>query len=803
MTGPADYLASFSTTDDALVLASVSSSAERELLNRWLEVQRREHPDRHVEVLELPGDGEPSPGVLARLVDLLEAAEDRSVVPARVFWVPGGLPARVKLMQLMSGRDTYRPPEMLQRYILKKNPSRARIVAGEPAKVSELRQQWTDTTVAENPRDLARFVIRRALLAIERVEYRLLGPEYKSPRLVKPELLASNRFRAGLENIPGATVEDAGNMLDEMATGWSRLSVDLIPTLSRAMFSRGFDPRIDYDRGQVETMRRALETHPAVMLWSHRSNLDTAVLTVALHENRLPLAYVFGGINMAFPPMGAVLRRSGVIFIRRNIGDRPLYKYVLKEYIGYVVEKRFNLSWSIEGTRSRTGKMLPPKLGLLSYVADAYLDGRTDDLLLQPVSISFDQLHETAEYAAYARGGEKTPEGVSWLYNFIKAQGERNYGKIYVRFPEAVSMRQYLGEPHGPVALDPAAKRLAMQKMAFEVAWRILRVTPVNATGLVSALLLTTRGAALTLDQLHHTLQDSLDYLEYRQTPMTNSALRLRTPDGVRAAVDALSNGHPVTRVDGGREPVWQIAPEHEHEAAFYRNSLIHAFLETSIIELALVHAGRTDGDRVAAFWAQTMRLRDLLKFEFYFADSESFRQNIIEEMTRHEDWESRVAAGGEKVSSLLRAKRPLMAQAMLRPFFEAYAIVADVLLDAPAEIDDKELTKRALGVGRQYAAQGLLRSNESASALLFATARQVAADQRLLAPAANLGERREAFLRELRDILGDMDALGHLSREEFYAREAERKQARDGAWSAWSARQPTAPAATAAGQLP
>ena len=113
------------------------------------------------------------------------------------------------------------------------------------------------------------------------------------------------------------------------------------------------------------------------------------------------------------------------------------------------------------------------------------------------MSISFDQLHETAEYAAYARGGEKTPEGLCWLYNFIKAQGERNYGKIYVRFPEAVSMREYLGDPHGAMADDAAAKRLAMQKMAFEVAWRIQRVTPVNATGLVSALLLTTqRGGA-------------------------------------------------------------------------------------------------------------------------------------------------------------------------------------------------------------------------------------------------------------------------------------------------------------------
>ena len=779
-----DRFTGYTATDDALVLASVSSAAELDLLQQWLDRQRREHPDRRVEVLRLPGEDDPPPGAVDQLVELLEADEDRAVVPVRVFWVPAGLPARFKLMQLMSGRDVYRPPELLQPVILKRDPSRARVVAGEPAKVCELRQQWNETTVAENPRDFARFVIRRALLAIERVEYRLLGPEYKSPRLVKPELLASSRFRAGLEQIPGATVQEAGEILDEMATGWSRLAVDLIPTLSRAIYRRGFDPNIDYDRDQVEAMREALEQHPAVMLWSHRSNLDSGVLTVALHENRLPPAHVFGGINMSFPPLGTILRRSGVIFIRRRIGDDQLYKYVLKEYIGYIVEKRFNLSWSIEGTRSRTGKMLPPKLGLLSYVADAYLEGRTDDLLLQPVSISFDQLHETTEYAAYARGGEKAPEGVGWLYRFIKAQGERNYGKIYVRFPEAVSMREYLGPPHGPIAHDEPAKRLALQKMAFEVAWRILRATPVNATALTSALLLAARNRALTLEQLHHTLQDSLDYLEFKQTPMTESAKRLRTAEGVRAAVDALSGGHPITRVDDGREPVWYIAPEDEHEAAFYRNALIHAFLETSIVELAVAYAARAEGDRLQAFWSQAMRLRDLLKFDFYFADSASFRANIAEEMAWHTGepdgtWESVVRAGPERIEALLRDKRPLVAAATLRPFFEAYQIVADVLQDAPAEIDEKELTRRALGLGHQYAAQRLVRSNESVSALLFATARQVVADQQLLTPAADLVERRRAFLRELRGILADMDHIDAIAREQFVAREQRRRRAR------------------------
>jgi glycerol-3-phosphate O-acyltransferase len=749
----------------------MASPVEMELVTAWLDHQRTDHPGANFGLVKLPALDAP-PEAMTALAEELESGQDRSIVPVRVFWLPEPDRSRfAKLVGLLPNRDPYHPNHRQQEQIVRTAPQRARVVAGEAATVSELRRQWRDTTVGEDKNDFAQFVIRRAILAMERVEYRILGPQYKSPRLVKPEILASNRFRAGLAKIPGATVDEAGKMLDELATGWSRASVDLVGVLGR-MLSRGFDPEIDYDGYQVAAMRAGLEAHPAVLLFSHRSYIDGAVVPVAMQENRLPPVHVFAGINLSFGAMGPLLRRSGVIFIRRNIGNDQLYKYVLREYVGYIVEKRFNLSWSIEGTRSRTGKMLPPKLGLLAYVADAYLDGRSEDILLQPVSISFDQLHETAEYAAYARGGEKTPEGVGWLYNFIRAQGERNYGKIYVRFPEAVSMREYLGAPNGPLSQDSDAKRLALQKMSFEVAWRILQATPVTATGLVCALLLTTRGAALTLGQLHHTLQDSLDYLERKQDPMSTSALRLRTHDGVRAAVDALSHGHPITRVDGGREPVWRIAPEEQHAAAFYRNSVIHAFLETSIVELALAHARHAGGDRMGAFWAQAMRLRDLLKFDFYFADSATFRDNIAEEMAWHDNWEAHVAAGGDEIRALLFAKRPLMAEAMLRVFFEAYEIVADVLCDAPADIGHKELTDLALGVGRQYVAQTRVRSSESVSTLLFATARQVVEDQDLIAPGADLAVRRGAFLKELRDILHDFNYVGQIARDQFVARE-------------------------------
>jgi glycerol-3-phosphate O-acyltransferase len=167
------------------------------------------------------------------------------------------------------------------------------------------------------------------------------------------------------------------------------------------------------------------------------------------------------------------------------------------------------------------------------------------------------------------------------------------------------------------------------------------------------------------------------------------------------------------------------------------------------------------------------MRLRDLLKFDFYFADSATFRDNIAEEMTWHDDWEAHVAAGGDEIEAMLFAKRPLMSEAMLRVFFEAYEIVADVLCDAPAGVGQKELTASALGVGRQYVAQTRVRSSESVSTLLFATAYQVVVDQDLIEPADDLADRRTAFRREMRAILHDSNDVGRIARNQFVAREA------------------------------
>jgi len=725
--------------------------------------------------------GSPDGGLPA---DLLDRDDDTTLVPVRVAWLPEEHAGRraARLADMMPGRDPYQPSERQQRRILARQPGRARVLVGEPATIGSLRQRWAEATGGDDPDDFGGYVARRATLALDRAEYRLRGPRYKTPSLVKEEILSSRRFRAGLARIrrpdeadgTPPSLEEAGEILDELAAGWSRRLIDVMPNVGRLIFQRGFDPQIDYDEAQVERLRAALQRHPGILLWSHRSNLDNLVLTAAMQEQGLPPAHVFAGINMAFGPMGAILRRGGVIFIRRSTGDDPLYKYVLREYVGYVLEKRFNLSWSIEGTRSRTGKMLPPRLGLLSYAADAYLQRRVDDILLLPVSITFDQLNEIAEYADYARGGVKKPEGFGWLYGFVKAQGAHHYGKIYVRFGEPVSLSAFLGPVNGPVASDPAARRLALQKTAFEVAWRINQGMPVTATAIITTILLAARGTALTFDEIRLALTDALDYLDSRAIPRTASARALSAAEPVRATLDALGQGGLVTAVADGREPVWLIGPEHQLAATFYRNSAVHFLLDTALCELAVLRARDDSTDPVGAFWTEIAWLRDLLKFEFYFREREEHRRQVRAEMDRHDPaWEERLRSGPEAADALLAGMRPLVSQVIVRPFVEAYRLVADVLASedvstVPADgsglADDTEVTQRALGLGHQYVAQGRLRSSESVSVLLFATALQLARNRGLFEPGEDLAKRRTAFLTELRDLLRRIDRIEDLA---------------------------------------
>lgn len=760
-------------------LLDAATSLERRLLQQWI---ARNRPERlspsHCETMSIPSSRR---STARRLDPRLEAAlatdDDPLLAPLRVAWFPREKDGAARLSHLATLGDPRDPGWLRQRWLARRQPDRARVVVAEPALLSDLRERWRRTcgTDFSQTTGLAEFVARQAAFALERAERRLRGSRYKIPRFVHEEILGRPAFRGGVARLARELgraepeiAREASGYLKEIAATHSRFVIDLAAHLIRLLYTQGYGERLHYDREQLREIYTLAQRYPVVFLPSHKSNLDHLVLQYALYENGHPPNHTAGGINMNFLPVGPIVRRSGVFFIRRTFKDNAVYKFVLRRYIDYLVEKRFPLEWYVEGGRSRSGKMLPPRFGLLAYVTDAYRRGKSEDVLLIPVSIAYDQIQDVGDYVAEQRGAAKQRESFGWFLRVLR-QLRRRYGDIHIRFGDPLSLLKALGPPDMRGDVEADEHGLDVQKLAFEVAVRINRATPITPTSLVTLALLGIGERAVTVEETAAVLRNWLRYVKQRRLPATEDDLGLDTTEGVRRALAALVDSGVVSCFAEGPEAVYRIDPDQHLTAAYYRNTIIHFFVNGAIAELALLDTAEADGgDRLERFWQAAVELRDLLKFEFFFADKDAFREEIRREIAFHDpEWESRVPGGAEEIQGLLRRFRPFMAHRVLRPFLEAYQVVGDALArrDPAAPLDESRFLVDCLGLGRQYHLQRRIRSGESVSKVLFETALRLAKNRSLTAPGgADLAERRRAFANQIRDAVRRVDAVDALA---------------------------------------
>jgi len=412
-----------------------------------------------------------------------------------------------------------------------------------------------------------------------------------------------------------------------------------------------------------------------------------------------------------------------------------------------------------------------------------------------PVSIAYDQLQEVAAMAAEEHGVEKKAESFAWMLRYLRSQGQR-LGKAYVNFAEPISLRQVRSER------KLAAEKILVGKIAFEVLHRINRVTPITPTSLLTLALLGIGDRALTPAEIRSVLDPLLDYVAVRKLPQAGT-VDLTSPTGLLPALDALVSTKVVTRFTGGVEPVYGIGENQHLVAAYSRNRIIHFFVTRAITELVLLHLIRRpvghsgargmggvpptgaagaadDSDLGARAWAEALRLRDVLKYEFFFAAKPEFAEELRAELAILDpDWERKARQlhlGPPEQSTAIAtglAELPLLlGHRVLGSFLEGYMIVADRLAaHPPGPVDEKAFLDECIGVGRQYRLQQRIHSTESISKELFKNALSLAAGRGLLAhpgadpeEAADLGRKREVFATELREVVDRVDSLRRLA---------------------------------------
>jgi len=628
-----------------------------------------------------------------------------------------------------------------------------------------LRERLCDDDTHVSDEELSAFIASQALIALERSERALRGARYKVSRILPGDVFANADFRNLIANVaqqrdrPVHEVQgQAARYLREMAATQTPFTLEMMNALYRTACRSHHDSAIDVDKAQLERVAETVRSRPVVFLISHKSMLDTMALSQVLFDANLPLPLTFGGINLNKPGLGAFARRAGIIFLRRSFQDNEIYKATFRRYIDYLIEKRFSLLWALEGTRSRTGKLLPPRFGLFNYVLESILRTRLYDVTFVPVSVVYDQITEVEDYSIEQRGQTKKPESITWPLRFLKRG--RSRGQIHLRFGDSLTIRDLVKADELEAGVDERQKQVLVPTLAFEVAVRMNAATPITATAIVTLILLAGGNRAQSLKEIKVPARAGAALIRRRHHEIVGRS-DFKDDDALQATLAELHTTGIVTYLDEGTERLYAISEDQHHNAAYYRNTAIHYFILDAFVEIALLDAASADGDRREIFFARTAELRELFKFEFYFPRSADYRSELERRVSdRFEDWQEALEGGEAGVRDAFNKMHLLVAHAVLRSFADAYRITANVL----AASGDEAVTNRnaflsqCLKTGKQELLQGRVFSAESISKSLYETGWKLAEYRGLLG--ADSGEERRELHEEFRSIKRRLDEV-------------------------------------------
>ncbi len=561
---------------------------------------------------------------------------------------------------------------------------------------------------------------------------------------------------------PHSVRAEAAGYLREMAASLDERAVEAWRGFSRWLM-RAYDVLVDED--QIAQLRRLDRKATLAFAFSHRSYLDGMLLPEVILANRLSPALTFGGANLNFFPLGGWAKRTGTIFIRRQTKDIPVYRFALRAYTAQLVQNHANLTWSIEGGRTRTGKLRPPVFGILRYITDAVDEIDGPEVYLVPTSIVYDQLHEVEAMTTEAYGAVKRPEDLRFLIRLARQQGER-LGRAYLDFGEPLPLRKRLEE----MRADESGTGTEIERIALDVEHRINRATPVTPTAVVSLALL---GAdrSLSISEVLATVRPLASYIAARNWTVAGAA-DLTNRSTIRWTLHQLVASGVVSVYDAGTEAVWGIGEDQHLVAAFYRNTAIHILVDRAIAETALLAASETsvDGSVLpATVRDEALSLRELLKFEFLFSARAQFEKDLADEVRLIGPVEDTTkAASAAEVRRLLEEADLLLAHLVLRPFLDAYHIVADRLAAHEDEsFDEQAFLAECLEVGKQWELQRRIASAESRSMELFKTGLRLARHRELVDgfEYLDVAQRRRQFADEIATAVRRVNTIAELAR--------------------------------------
>ncbi|MFK7898399.1 MAG: 1-acyl-sn-glycerol-3-phosphate acyltransferase [Myxococcota bacterium] len=475
--------------------------------------------------------------------------------------------------------------------------------------------------------------------------WRVLREVLKDPGVRRAMAVRASSDRGSPEKAEREVEKIFREISANMNSTWLALGAASVGALFKRLFAS-----IEVHR--LTEIAEDAKRHPIVLVPSHRSYFDFLILSWLFYQNYLVPPHIAARENMAFGPFGYLFRNMGAFFLRKTFDD-PLYKEVFRAYVAYLVQQGFTQEFFIEGGRSRTGKNLSPRLGMLSWDLDAFLESQRRDLFFVPIAISYERLVEESGMVEELDGGKKKEESVLGLLRARKYLQKR-FGSVHVSFGEPISLASALGAQRdsfealvrGQIDSPEVREELEERKREFvsslghSLVERIGWAMVANATSVAATVLLGGSRNGLVREELvggmHHVV-DVLKLQGVRLTPAFDHDLpELRESIAFLERSDLLKS-----RLDH-RGEILHFDENRRRALDIYRNSIAHFLVIPSVLARA------TLSGMAAAEMREELETWVEIFYREYYASREIFftRGEAILEHFESEGWVERTEDG-------------------------------------------------------------------------------------------------------------------------------------------------------------